>query len=156
MATSSIPAAIDYLVAQVTALPECQAPVTVSDGYPAGPGERYVVIGVAPHEDGDTEDDVVHGQLGAQMERETYVIPCVAVAWVGGAEEAAKAARDQAFAMFNAIVTMVRADRTLGNALHSGAALVTGVRMEQTVTPELAGQGRGCLIKFSVRCENRF
>lgn len=156
MATSSIPAAIDYLVAQARLLPECADPVTVHDGYPAGPGERYVAIGVVPHEDGDTEDDVVHGQLGAQMERETYVIPCEFVAWVGGAEEAAKTARDQAFAMFNAFVTRVRQDRTLGLALHSGAALVTGVRVEQTVMPQVAGLGRGCAIRCGVRCDNRF
>lgn len=156
MATSSIPAAIDYLVAQTRALPECADPVTVHDGFPAGSGNPAVAIGVVPHEAGDTSDEVVHAQLGAQMEREYYDIPCEVVAWVGGGEEAVKTARDAAFTIYNAIVTRVRQDRTLGGALHSGAAIVTTMRMEQTSEPIQAGEGRACSIKFAVRCENRF
>lgn len=156
MATSSIPAAIDYLVAAARALPEFAAPVTVHDGFPAGAGNPALAIGVVPHEDGDTPNDVVHAQLGALMEREFYDIPCEIAAWVGGGEEATKTARDQAFTLFNAFTTKVRQDRTLGNALHSGAALVTGVRVDQTAEPTQAGEGRTCSIKFVVRCENRF
>jgi hypothetical protein len=115
-----------------------------------------MAIGVVPFDDGDTPNEVVHAQLGAQMEREFYEIPCEVAAGVGGGEEAAKAARDQAFAIYNAFVTEVRRDRTLGGALHSGHALVTRMRMEQTATPEEAGKGRVCSIKFVVRCENRF
>ncbi len=156
MATSSIPAAIDYLVAAVRALPECAAPCTVHDGFPVGSGNPAVAIGIVPHEDGDTPNDVVHAQLGAQMEWEKYEIPCVVEAWVGGGEEAAKPARDAAFTILNAIVTRVRQDRTLGGALHSGAALLTGVRMDQTSAPTQAGEGRTCQVAFVVRCENRF
>lgn len=156
MATSSIPAAIDYLVAAVRALPECATPVTVHDGFPAGSGNPAVAIGVVPQEDGATPDDVVYGQLGAQMEREHYDIPCEVVAWVGGGEEATKAARDAAFTIYNAVVTKIRQDRTLGGSLHSGAALVTGMRLDQTSDPQQAGEGRACSIKFVIRCENRF
>ncbi len=156
MATSSVPAAVDYLVAAARALPDLPESATVHDGFPVAAGNPGFAIGVVPHEDGDTPNDVVHAQLGAQMERESYGIPCEIVAWVGGGEEAAKAARDQAFAIFNAFVTKIRQDRTLGNALHSGAALVTGVRMDQTATAPEAGEGRACSITFVVRCENRF
>lgn len=156
MATSSIPAAIDYLVAAARSLPEFAAPVTVHDGFPVGPGNPALAIGVVPNTDGDTPSEVVHAQLGAQMEREFYDIPCEIAAWVGGAEQAAKTARDSAFRLFDALVTKVRQDRTLGGALRSGAALVTGVRMDQTATSGDAGAGRSCSITFVVRCENRF
>lgn len=155
MATSSIPAAIDYLVTAARALPGLAADV-VSDGFPVGVANPAFAIGVVPFDDGDTPNDVVHAQLGAQMEREFYDVPCEIAAGVGGGEEAAKTARDQAFAIYNAFVAKIREDRTLGGALHSGAALVTGVRVEQTYEPDDAGRGRVCSIKFVVRCENRF
>lgn len=156
MAISSVPAAVDYLVAAARALPGMPETLQVSDGFPAGNGNPAFAIGVVPWDDGDTPNEVVHAQLGAQMERETYEIPCEIAAGVGGGEEAAKTARDQAFAIFNAFVTQIRRDRTLGGALHSGAALVTRVRMDQTAEPGEAGTGRICSIKFVVRCDNRF
>jgi hypothetical protein len=155
MATSSIPAAVDYLVAAARALPGLTTDA-VSDGFPTSSTNPAFAIGVVPFDEGDTPNEVVHAQLGAQMEREYYDIPCEIAAGVGGGEEAAKTARDQAFAIYDAFVTKVRQDRTLGNALHSGAALVTRMRMDQTATPEEAGNGRVCSIKFVVRCENRF
>lgn len=156
MPTSSIPDAIDYLVAMARALPECADPASVHDGFPAASGNPAIAIGVVPHENGDTPNDVVHAQLGAQMERETYDIPCEIVSWVGGADEAVKPARDAAFVIYNAFVTKVRLDRTLGGALHSGAAIVTGMSMDQTIDPQEAGNGRVCSIRFNVRCDNRF
>jgi len=156
MATSSIPSTIDYLVAQIAALPECAAPCTVHDGFPAATGNPAVAIGVVPFEDGNTPNEVVHAQLGAQMEWETYNVPCVVSSWVGGGDEAAKPARDAAFTIYDAIVTKVRADRTLGGSLHSGAAIVTQTRVDQTVTAEEAGEGRSCSIAFVVQCKNRF
>lgn len=156
MATSSINTAIDYLVQQIRALPECAAPCSVHDGFPAGTGNPAVAIGVVPHEDGNTAAEVVHAQLGAQMEWETYNIPCVVSSWVGGGEDAMKPARDAAFTVYNAIVTLVRADRTLGSLLRGGAAIVTQTRVDQTVTADQAGEGRSCAIAFLVQCKNRF
>ncbi|MFE7868845.1 hypothetical protein ACFUYE_00635 [Micromonospora humida] len=155
MVASSIPEAVDYLVAAARTLPGLAADA-VSDGFPVGTANPAFAVGIIPFDDGDTSNEVVHAQLGAQMEREFYEVPCEIAAGGGGGEEAAKAARDAAFGIFNAFVTKIRQDRTLGGALHSGAALVTGIRMEQTATPEEAGQGRVCSIKFVVRCENRF
>ena len=152
--TSSIPAAIDYLVAQTRALPECAAPVGVFDGWP-GRADTGVVIGITPEDDA-TENEPVHAQLGAQMEREVYDIPCIVWAYVGGGEEAMKQARDAAFVILDAIMTKIRADRTLGGALHSGWAQVTGWRVEQTGDAEEAGSGRTCQIRFGISAENRF
>ncbi|MCX4474814.1 hypothetical protein OOK41_31635 [Micromonospora sp. NBC_01655] len=146
---------MDYLVATARTLPGLTSD-SVSDGFPAGVANPAFAVGVVPFDDGDTANEVVHAQLGAQMERETYEIPCEIAVGVGGGEEAAKAVRDQAFGIFDAFVTEIRRDRTLGGALHSGAALVTRVRMDQTATPEEAGRGRICSIKFAVRCDNRF
>lgn len=156
MAISSIPAAIDYLIATVRLLPECAPPVTVHDGFPAGTGNPAVAIGVVPNEDGVTASEAVHAQLGAQAEYETFNIPVVISSWVGGGEEAMKPARDAAFTIFNAINTAVRADRTLSGVLHGGAALLTSVRVDQTTTAEQGGEGRSCAIAFLVQCKNRF
>lgn len=156
MATSSIPAAIDYLVATARLLPECAAPVIVEDGWPTRRSNTGLAIGVIPGDD-TVDDEVVHAQLGAQMEREIYEIPCIIWARVGGAN--AKTARDAAFTVFNAFVTMVRvnpAGRTLGGALNSGFAMVHNVRIVQTGTATEAGEGRQCEVIFSVRAENRF
>lgn len=153
MATSAIPAAIDYLVTAIRALPECAEPVVVEDGYPTRSAPVGVGIGVIPGDD-TTEDEIVHAQLGAQMEWETFEIPFMVWAHDGGAN--AKVPRDAVFAIYNAIVTKVRQDRTLGGALHSGAAIVHNMRMEQTGTAEEAGYGRMCEIRSSVGCKNRF
>ncbi len=154
MATSSIPAGIDYLVAQVTALPECALPVIVEDGFPARWADDVVVIGITP-EDDDTENPVLHAQLGAQLEYEDPAVPCLVRSYRAG-ENAMKAARAAAFGMYDAIVTRVRADRSLGGAVHSGAAIVTGMRMTQTGQAVEAGAGRTCDIRFVVTWHNRF
>lgn len=154
--TSSIPAAIDYLVSTVRALPECAPPVSVHDGFPAGTGNPAVAIGVVPNEDGVTARESVHAQLGAQAEYETFSIPVAIESWIGGGEEAMKPARDAAFTIFNAINTAVRADRTLGGVLHGGAAILTSTRVDQTVTADAAGEGRSCSVMFLVQCKNRF
>lgn len=156
MATSSIPAAIDYLVTTIRLLPECAAPVIVEDGWPTRSAPKGVAVGVIPG-DGVTDDEVAHAQLGAQMEFERYEIPCIVWAHVGG--DVAKTARDEAFVIFNAIITKVRTNpdgRTLGGALNSGAAIVHNVRVEQTDEAIAAGDGRRCVIKFNVGANNRF
>lgn len=153
MATSAIPAAIDYLVAAITALPECALPVIVEDGWPTRSAPVGVGIGVIPG-DGTTDTEVVHAQLGAQMERERFEIPGIVWAHIGGTS--AKTARDMVFGIYNAVVTKVRQDRTLGGALHSGAAIVALRRLEQTDTAAEGGDGRMCEARFVVVCDNRF
>lgn len=156
MPTSSIPAAIDYLVATIAALPQCALPVIVEDGWPERSAPVGVAIGVIPG-DGVTDDEVTHAELGAQMEWEAYEIPCIIWAHVGSGS--AKAARDAAFVIFDAIVAAVRVNpggRTLGGALHSNFAYVHQVRLVQTASAVEAGGGRMCEIRFNVGAKNRF
>lgn len=154
MVTSSIPAALDYLVTTARALPEAAAPVAVFDGWPDR-ADIALVIGITP-EDPETENDPVHAEVGAQMEWENYDIPCIIWAYKGGGQEAMKTARDAAFVLFNAVMTMIRTDRTLGGALHSGAAAVRNIRVQQTGTADEAGLGRRCEIRFNITGKNRF
>lgn len=149
---SSIPAAIDYLVAEVAALPECAAPVVVADGWADARGDTSVVIGITP-EDPDTANEPIHAEVGAQTEWEIYEIPCILWCRVGGSDM--KVARDGAFTVFDAIGTLIRADRTLGGALHSGTAQLASWRVAQTPAAPQAGDGRVCEIRFVVRCKNR-
>lgn len=153
MATSAIPAAIDYLVATATALPECAAPVRVFDGWPDGRAETALTIGVTP-EDGDTEDAVTHGNLGAQTQWEDFTVPCLIWAHRAGGG-AMKAARDAAFAILNALDTHLRTHRDLGGALKSGTAIAANVVVRQTNDAEQAGEGRVCEISFDVLCRSR-
>lgn len=151
--TSAIPQAIDYLVAGTRALPEFAAPVVVSDGWPVEDGTDAIAIGVRPTaEDGTTGSDNTWAQLGAQMEREVFDIPCELASFVGG--DSAKDARDAAFRLFDAFLTFVRSDRTLGG-IQPGNAQVLNVDVDQTATPAEAGEGRVCWIKFSVRVDHR-
>lgn len=155
MATSSIPAALDYLVAAVTAFPAAAAPVVVSDGWPDEKAQVGVTIGIDPEDDA-TENANAHAQVGGQVEWEEYFIPCVIWAYRGGADM--KAARDAAFVIYDALLTHLKtvAGRTLGGALHSGTAQVTNVRVVQTGNQPEAAAGRRCDIYFAVHCKNRF
>lgn len=154
--TSSIPGAMDWLVANIGALPECAAPVGVFDGWP-GRADVGVVIGITP-EDDETGAEPMHAELGAQKEWEEYAIPCMVWAYKGGAQEAMKTARDAAFVVFDAIQTLIRtaSGRTLGDNLHSGTAAVRSWRIAQTGDAEEAGTGRTCTIRFNILCKNRF
>lgn len=155
MATSSIPAAIDYLVATITAMPAFAAPVVVNDGWPVLRGDRGITIGISP-EDDVTDNDQVHAELGAQAEWEIVMIPCLLWA-VSVSGNPAKDARDAAFAMFNAVDSHMRttAGRTLGGAVRSGAAKVAGVRLTQTGTADAAGTGRVATIRFDIGYKSR-
>ena len=157
MATSTIPAAIDYLVAAVTALPEAAAPVVVSDGWPTQRSDVGVVIGVTP-ENADTRDSKTHAQmqLGARTQWEDYTIPCILWA-VRAGDGAQKAARDVAFGLFDAIDTVLRTPdgSTLGGVLKSGTALLSNAVMTPTSEAEKAGEGRICEIYFEVICRSR-
>lgn len=156
MATSSIPAAIDYLFTTISALPACAAPVVVCDGWPDQRADTGVVVGVTP-EDPATEDAVTHGQLGAQTQWEEYTIPCVIWARKVGGVRPMKAARDAAFVILNAIDSHLRTPigRALGGALNSGSAMATNVLIHQTGTAQEAGDGRVCEIHFDIVCKSR-
>jgi hypothetical protein len=155
MATSSIPGAIDYLVATATALPECVPPVMVFDGWPEARPETALVIGITS-EDPTTDTEVTHGQLGAQTQWEEYVIPCQI--WSGAAGDGAmRRARLAAFVILDALDTHLRTPpgRTLGGALNSGTAVLSNVRVRQTGDAANASAGRACWIMFDILCKSR-
>lgn len=155
MATSVIPAAIDYLVTTVSGLSAAAAPVRVFDGWPDAGAETGVVIGVTP-DDSDTEGDKSWGELGARAQWEEFSVPCIIWARRAGGT-AMKQARDAAFVLYDAIDTALRtpAGATLGGALRSGTALVSDPVLRQTDDPEQAGEGRVAEIHFSVVCRSR-
>ena len=155
MATSTIPAAVDYLVATVTNLPAAASPVIVSDGWSNQRGDTGVVIGITP-DDPDTQGSKSYAELGARAQWEEYAIPCVIWARRVG-DQAMKQARDAAFALFDAIDTALRTPQgqTLGGVLRSATALVSSPVMTQTADAEQAGEGRVCEIYFEVACRSR-
>lgn len=152
--TSSIPSATDWLVTNITALTACAKPVEVSDGWPTVRADKGVAIGITPDDD-ETGAESVISQLGANMETETYLIPCIVWARAAG-ENANKTARDAAFTIINAILTLIRGDRTLGGALHSGYAIVPAFSVIPTGDADAAGDGRWCEVRFMIRCTNRY
>ncbi len=155
MATSTIPAAIDYIVTTVTALPVCAAPVIVCDGWPDARADTGVVIGVTP-EDSSTQGGKEWAELGARAQWEEYAVPCIIWARrVGGS--AMKDARDAAFAIFDAIDTALRTPDgvTLGGVLKSSTALLSDPVLQQTGSADQAGEGRMAEIHFSVVCRSR-
>lgn len=154
MATSSIPAAIDHLVTAARGLPAFAAPVVVCDGWPDQRGNTGIVIGVTP--DDDTTDDLnMHAELGAQAQWEEYDIPCLVWSYVGGGQEAMKTARDAAFVLYDALDTYLRQHRSLGDVLKSGTAYISRVAVAQTGNAPEAGEGRSCVLSFTIRCKSR-
>lgn len=150
---SSVPGALDYLVAQIRALPQCQPPVVVSDGWPASRGDAMVVIGVNPEEDdaGITAD---WAEISGQ-EYEAVEMPCIVVVRRAGGT-AVKQARDDAFVIFDAIRDLVRSDRRFAGAIVPGLpARVSRWAVSQTAEARQAGEGRKCEIRFVVTWQHR-
>lgn len=150
---SSIPAALNYLVAAVRALEAAQPPVVVSDGWPAARGDTMVAIGITP-EDDDSGVTVSYAQLSRE-EHEDVELPCIVAVRRTGAG-AASAARVAAFGLLDAIRGLVQADRRLGGAVTTGLpARVAAYQMSQTADAQKAGEGRWCEIRFTVTWQHR-
>lgn len=151
---SSLPAALDWLVAQTRALPEMAPPVVVEDGWPVRRSDQMVVYGITPEEE-DAEQEGAYAELAATMEYETVEVPSIiAVRMAGG--NAASAARARAFALFDAIKELVRDDRRLGGAVRPGMpARISRWSVSQTADAQQAGEGRVCEIRFSLSWQHR-
>lgn len=151
--SSSTPAALDYLVSQIRALPEAQAPVVVSDGWPPR-SDQLVVIGITPEED-DQEATGGYAELDRITEYETVEVPSLIAVRMAGTDSM-KAARDRAFLIFDAIRTLVRADRRLGGAVVPGLpARISRWAVSQTADAQQAGEGRVCEIQWVVTWQHR-
>lgn len=152
--SSSTPAALDYLVSQIRALPEALAPVVVSDGWPPARSDQLVVIGITPEED-DQEATGGYAELDRTAEYETIEVPSLIAVRMAGAD-AMKSARDRAFAIFDAIRTLVRADRRLGGAVAPGLpARISRWTISQTADAQQAGEGRVCEIQWVLTWQHR-
>jgi hypothetical protein len=151
--SSSIPAALDYLVTQVRALPEAAAPVVVSDGWPVQRGDAMVAIGITPDDD-ESGVIVAYAELSRQ-ETETVELPCIVAVRRAGSG-AASAARAAAFGIYDAVRDLVQSDRRLGGAVVPGLpARISAYQMSQTAEPREAGDGRWCEVRFTVAWQHR-
>lgn len=150
---SSLPAALNYLVASVRALEAVQPPVVVSDGWPAARGDTMVAIGITP-EDDDSPVVASYAELSRE-EYEDVEVPCIIAARRVGTD-AASAARVAAFALLDAIRELIRADRRLGGAVTTGLpARLARYEVSQTSEPQQAGEGRWCEIRFTLAWQHR-
>lgn len=143
MLTSSVPRAIDGLIANLKADKQ-MASVAIIDGQPTTelPGD-YLAIGYAD----DSSASITGGQntalLGNLRREETYAIACEASSWVGST--VMKTARDRAFAILGHVERIVRADGTL-----SGAVMFADFGSSVDVAQVQTQQGAVVTISFNI------
>lgn len=154
---SAIGPAFTYLVTNVPAQMQAVfADVAVNDGWVTDVSRHIFVIGrnsvdVAQASSGTN----VFVELGAQHIEETFEIPCYIDCGTGGDDQSES--RNDAVAMFDAFVTFLRSDLTLGGALTNGRyAQLGSVQVDQTYNEGEAMQGRRTVISFSVVCRNKY
>lgn len=155
-ATSTIPAAIDYLMATFTAaatLGAASPPVLVLDGpeFEDEAAELVLWVGVD-----NPDDDVPFGAtgtqtwagLGALAKNETFAIHCVIRAANG---ETVASCRTAAFAVLAAVETIVRADANLGGTILVTLDGIQNVRLRQVARPN----GALAEVVFDIACKSR-
>lgn len=155
---TAIGAAIDYLVANVPHALETAGlgGVIVADGWVTDVADQMFVIGRGSPEAPQAEAGVDAIMLlgGGEVDEE-FTIPCYIDTWRGGIDQAG--VRADAVAAFDAFVSLLRSDRTLGGCLQGGFyAQITNHSVNQTSDPAEAAEGRRCLISFSLHCRNRY
>jgi hypothetical protein len=150
--TSTIPAAIDALLAMARARPELALPVEVWDGYP----RREITNDLDLVAFGGQAEPVADGTqeavtLGNRRRRETYSVRVYCSSSRGGDDQ--KATRDRAFALMAAVEAGVRANPSLG--LQNVTAQVGGrVALFQT-SDETAHLGSDAEVSFDISIEAR-
>lgn len=159
--TLSIGPATDYLVATArTAVTGLTLPNSdkwqVIDGGPSGLTNFMFVVGVTePPPDGHAETAVTREWkgLGRQTLEEDYTIPCYIDARLGGTDQ--KAVRDIAETAFNAFWPLLKADMSLGGALHEGrSADIEALAERPENLGTVAEPARRLLLLFGVHCRN--
>lgn len=116
MSGSSIPGAIDALVAHAQAVVATVPGAAAYDGpRRTSTAQTYFAIGYAAGsaEGGSTK----LADLGLSQDAESYAISCQASTWAGNGEF--KPLRDQAFALVDALAARVAADPSLGDVVMS-------------------------------------
>lgn len=145
--TSTIPAAIDGLLALLTSQPALAAPVEIIDGQPTTQTPiDYVAVGIADGDNPSVDGSQDWSQTGMQRRKEDYTIRCEVSSWSGSGTT--KERRDQAFALFAACEAALRADPTL-NASVIQAEIAADFSVIQTRTKK----GPVCTINFTVHVQ---
>lgn len=131
--SSTIPAALDALVAAFTAIGDVQ----VIDGRPLSIDEDYLAVGFAsdPEQAAVTVSDEP-SDAGLSQTAESYDVACVASAWDG--DSVLKVARDRVFEIFDAAVAAVSADHTLSGAVMRARLSSDGLIQDVAVEGVLA------------------
>jgi hypothetical protein len=130
VATSTIPATLDSLIAALRARPGLVNAV-VHDGTPiTDEGTDYVAIGWSDEDSSSVTARQEPATLGNLRRSETYDINCQACAWDGSTDMAV--ARTTAFALFAEVEDALREDGTIaGNVIFADIGNYT-VRQVQT------------------------
>lgn len=146
MSTSTIPAAIDGLLAVLAASTSLRG-VTIFDGAPlTDTAKDFIAVGFV--EDGAAiEAQQTPRGLGNLRRGESFTISCVVSSWRGGT--VAKTVRDRAFELFGFVEDAVRAGGTLSGSVIFGEITQSSVSQYQT------DMGAVCDIQFTVSCESR-
>lgn len=149
MATSTIPAAIDGLLALVQV--QKDAATKLVDGFPRFAITNVDLIAVggktAPVADGRQET----AALGNRRREETYDLRVTCSSSRGGTDQ--KAVRDRAFALMAVVEGAVRADVTLGGAVR--VAQVAGSVTLFETDFETSKDGVFAEVSFDVACTAR-
>jgi hypothetical protein len=143
MNTSTVPVAIDRLVAMATlALPGTD----IIDGQPIVTEGDFVAIAFTgiPGEEA-VEATQTTEQMGARPDREIYDVTCLSSSWSGGGDP--KAVRDQAYALVDAFANALKSDRTLGGLAMRARLSTVALAQEQTEMGALA------TVRFIVRVD---
>ncbi len=150
MATSVIPAVIDYLVAHASV---ALTGVRVYDGYDSSddPGD-FLMVGVDDPESpnaafsADSTQDWAHANNTARDEMGD--VTCAALSWNGIGDQ--KLARDAAFAITATVEVLLRADPTLG-----GIVLWSSYGTTTQLTQQQSTNGVMALVVFKVHFRAR-
>ena len=143
MPTSSIPKAIDGLIANLKA-DKSFAAVTILDGQPTTelPGD-YVAIGFSDGEGVSISGSQDPSTLGNSRRQERYSISCEVSSWIGSSNM--KTARDRAFAILANVENVIRADGTL-----KGAVIFADFGSSINVSQIQTSQGAVVTIAFDI------
>lgn len=152
MATSVIPAVIDYLVTHATTALSASS-VIVYDGFGTSdePGD-FLMIGVDDPESvntafsADSVQQWAHANYTARDEEGD--VTCAALSWNGDCDQ--KAARDAVFAITAALENLLRADPTL-----AGAVLWSSYGTSTQLTQNQSNDGAMSLVVFKVHFRAR-
>lgn len=155
--TSSIPGAINALIALAKESIVGISGATVADGWVKAPSKVTFAIGsdAPPVDDAGTaaEGTSTWKGLGNKEVEELYGIPCWILA-VGGGTDQAKL-RTAAFEVWDAFVPLYKQATTLNSALTITSA-ITNFRLQQTRSVDEGGVGRYALLLFTVQCQSRY